>query len=69
MKQNPTEVAVGAAVLVAALGFGLYAVQAAGLNDGGSGYNLTASFRSVEGVDVGNHRGMYLSFGLIAVAS
>lgn len=49
------EVALGGAVLAAAVGFGVFAVQGAGLSLGGSGadYPLTAQFRSAEGVRVG----------------
>ncbi len=53
MSHNPTEIAVGGVVLAAAIGFAVYAGQAAGLSQGGSGYELSASFRSVEGVSVG----------------
>lgn len=48
-----SEIAVGGAVLAAALGFAIYAGQSAGLGGTGDGYELTASFRSVEGVTVG----------------
>lgn len=51
--QNPTEVLVGGAVLAAAIAFAVYAGQATGLSRGGGGYELTASFRSLEGVGVG----------------
>jgi len=54
MAEQTTETLVGAAVVAAAVGFVLYAVQ---FSDGGSAgsddYTLTASFRSVEGVSVG----------------
>lgn len=53
MSHNPTEFAVGAAVLVAAGGFLLYTVSAVGSAPSRGGYELTASFRSVEGVRVG----------------
>jgi phospholipid/cholesterol/gamma-HCH transport system substrate-binding protein len=53
MSHNPTEVAVGGAVLAAALGFAIYAAQATGLSTGSGGYELGASFRSLEGVSVG----------------
>lgn len=46
------ESAVGAAVVLAAVGFALYAGNAAGRGVEGS-YPLTASFASVEGVSVG----------------
>lgn len=50
---TPTEVALGGVVLAAAVAFAIYAGQAAGLTTGSSGYPLTASFRSIEGVTVG----------------
>jgi phospholipid/cholesterol/gamma-HCH transport system substrate-binding protein len=53
MSHSPVEVAVGGAVLVAALGFGVYAMQAAGIASAPSGYDLRASFRSLEGVSIG----------------
>lgn len=53
MRENPTEVAVGAVVLVAALGFLAYAAQTTGLAVPQGGFTLTASFRSVQGVTVG----------------
>lgn len=49
-----SEVLVGGGVLAAALAFGLYTVQSTGFSMGASsGYDLTASFRSLEGVNVG----------------
>ena len=54
MKENPTEVIVGAAVLAAAAGFLFFASQTTGFGKGAaSGYDLRASFRSAEGVAVG----------------
>ena len=54
MAENTTEVLVGGAVLAAAIAFGVYGAQVAGLGEGGgAGYDLSASFRSVEGVNVG----------------
>lgn len=51
---SKAEVAAGAAVLAAAIGFLVYAGQVTGLSDGAAGsYELRASFRSVEGVTVG----------------
>lgn len=50
---STTEVAVGAVVLAAAIGFAVYAGQAAGLSTSAGGYPLTASFRSIEGVSIG----------------
>lgn len=53
MSTNPTEVAVGALVLAAAVGFIAYAGQVTGFSAASAGYPLTASFRSLEGVSVG----------------
>ncbi|MEX0284005.1 MAG: outer membrane lipid asymmetry maintenance protein MlaD [Paracoccaceae bacterium] len=53
MTTHTTEVIVGGLVLAGAIGFAVYAGQAAGLSRGGAGYELTASFRSLEGVSVG----------------
>ncbi|MDU8911187.1 outer membrane lipid asymmetry maintenance protein MlaD [Aestuariicoccus sp. MJ-SS9] len=53
MPEHMTEVLVGGAVLAAAIAFGAYTVQSAGLSMGQDGYPLTASFRSLEGVSVG----------------
>ena len=53
MSQNITEVLVGGVVLAAAVGFAVFAGQAAGLSTGGDDYQLNASFRSIEGVGVG----------------
>lgn len=51
--ESTTEVIVGGVVLAAALGFLVYAGQATGFSTGGDSYELTASFRSVDGVTVG----------------
>jgi phospholipid/cholesterol/gamma-HCH transport system substrate-binding protein len=49
-----TEIIVGAAVVLAAVGFFIYATSSAGGFSGSGGtYALTASFRSAEGVRVG----------------
>ncbi len=53
MATQSTEIAVGGVVLAAAVGFAIYMGQATGLSGGGSGYELTASFRSIEGITVG----------------
>ena len=54
MKTEIAETVVGGIVLAGALAFGLYAAQLAGVGNGASGeYELTASFRSIEGVSVG----------------
>jgi len=53
MSESKTEVFVGAAVLAAAIGFVAYAGQITGFSKQTSGYELSASFRSAEGVTVG----------------
>jgi len=54
MSQNTKEILTGGVVIVAALAFFVYARQTTGLTStSGGGYELTASFRSVEGVTVG----------------
>ena len=53
MAYNPTELAVGAAVLAVAGGFLAYALSTVGSSSTRGGYELSASFRSVEGVNVG----------------
>ena len=53
MSHSALELATGAAVLALAVGFGAYTVQSTGLSLGQAGYELHASFRSVEGVGIG----------------
>lgn len=53
MSENTTEVLVGGAVLAVAIGFVVFAAQGAGVARAPESYDLTASFRSVEGVRVG----------------
>lgn len=54
MAENTTEVMVGGAVLAAAIGFLVYASDATGAGQSTAGqYDLTASFRSAQGVNVG----------------
>ncbi|GGE38844.1 outer membrane lipid asymmetry maintenance protein MlaD [Actibacterium pelagium] len=54
MGENTTEVMVGGAVLAAAIGFLVYASDATGTGQSTAGqYDLTASFRSAQGVNVG----------------
>lgn len=50
---NKTEVIVGGVVLACAVAFGVYASQSTGWSQNTGGYNLGASFRSLEGVAVG----------------
>lgn len=54
MADNRAEVLAGAAVLAAAIGFLVFAGKETGMTGADAGsYDLTASFRSVEGVRVG----------------
>ncbi|WP_300073569.1 outer membrane lipid asymmetry maintenance protein MlaD [uncultured Ruegeria sp.] len=53
MSHNWTEVIVGGVVLACAVAFGVYASQSTGLSQNSAGYELGASFRSLEGVGVG----------------
>jgi len=53
MSNNPTEVLVGGIVLAGAIAFAVYTGQTTGLTRASSGYELAASFRSLEGVNVG----------------
>ncbi len=53
MSENTTEIVVGGAVLAVAVGFLAYAGQATGLSAGRAEYELSASFRSADGIDVG----------------
>ncbi len=53
MAENTSEVVAGAAVLAAAIGFLVYAGQTSGFGGGGDSYDLTASFRAVDGISVG----------------
>ena len=53
MTEKRSEIFVGAVVLAVAVGFLIYLLQATGLGVGGDRYNVTASFRSAEGISVG----------------
>lgn len=54
MADSKTEVTVGTGVLILAIGFAIYAGQITGFTTSRSdSYNLTASFRSAEGVGIG----------------
>ncbi|TNC73897.1 outer membrane lipid asymmetry maintenance protein MlaD [Rubellimicrobium roseum] len=53
MRESPLEVLTGAAVVLVAGGFLLYAAQATGYGGPDEGLRLTASFRSIEGVSLG----------------
>lgn len=53
MKENRSEVVMGTVVLAAAAGFLIYVMQVAGVGGLGRTYDLSASFRSIEGVSIG----------------
>lgn len=53
MSESTTEVLAGAGVLAAAIGFLAYAAGGDRIGAAGGTYDLTASFRSVEGITVG----------------
>lgn len=53
MRENTTEVVVGAVVLAAAAGFLWFLIGATGLGARSAGMDLQANFRSAEGVSVG----------------
>ncbi len=50
---SAAETVIGAVVILAAVGFGLYAAQVGGAGGGGDAIPLSAQFRSVEGIAVG----------------
>lgn len=54
MSENTSEVIVGAGVLAAAVAFVFYAGQVSEFSGASSNYPLSASFRSLEGVNVGS---------------
>ncbi len=54
MAYERAEVLAGAAVLVVAIGFAVYAAQGSGMLDAPQSYPLTASFRSIEGISIGS---------------
>ncbi len=53
MSSNTTEVLVGGFVLAGAIAFAVYTGQTTGMTRATPGYELAASFRSIEGVKVG----------------
>lgn len=53
MAENVTEVLTGAGVLAVAVAFAAYAGLGQGIGRSQGGYDLTASFRSVDGISVG----------------
>ncbi|AMY69251.1 outer membrane lipid asymmetry maintenance protein MlaD [Frigidibacter mobilis] len=54
MSEARAEILTGAAVLAAALGFAIYAGLGSGLGPSAGTYELKASFRSVEGIEIGS---------------
>lgn len=54
MASNATETLVGAAVLAVAAGFLYYVGQTTGMSSRAGDYTLNASFRSVEGLNIGS---------------
>lgn len=53
MAHNTSEVLIGGAVLATALGFLAFVSTTTGFSGGASGYPLTASFRSADGISIG----------------
>lgn len=53
MSENKTEVTIGALVLAVAIGFVFYVGQSTGISASTSGYQITAAFRSAEGISTG----------------
>lgn len=53
MAENRSELLVGAGVIAVAIGFLLYATASIEVGQTRAGYDLTASFRSAEGIGVG----------------
>lgn len=53
MAENKSEIIAGAAVVAVALGFVFYAGKLTGASTGADSYELTASFRSADGITVG----------------
>jgi len=53
MSENTTEIIVGGVVLAVAIGFLAYAGKVTGFSGGQEEYQLSASFRSADGIDVG----------------
>ena len=54
MKENIVEAIIGAAVLVAAVVFLVFIGQTSGFSGGGGDYQLSAKFRSAEGIAIGS---------------
>lgn len=54
MSENPGEIIAGGATLAVAIGFLVFAAQGSGIAPSSDGFDLTASFRSVEGITLGS---------------
>ena len=53
MSENKTEVTIGALVLAVAIGFVLYVGQTTGISASTGGYQISAAFRSAQGISTG----------------
>lgn len=53
MSESRTEILVGGVVLAVAIGFLVYAGKTTGMSRAGSAYELSANFRSADGISVG----------------
>ena len=54
MPESPSEIIAGGATLAVAIGFLMYAAQGSSMAAAPGGYELSASFRSVEGISLGS---------------
>lgn len=54
MSESPGEIIAGGATLAVAIGFLMYAAQGSSMAAAPGGYELSASFRSVEGISLGS---------------
>ena len=53
MSENKTEVTIGALVLAVAVGFVFYVGKTTGISESTGGYQISAAFRSAEGISAG----------------
>lgn len=54
MAENTTETIIGGVVLAVAVGFVVFVLQSTGVSTPANSYELTASFRSAQGITVGS---------------
>ena len=54
MPESPSEIIAGGATLAVAIGFLMYAAQGSSMAAAPGGYELSVSFRSVEGISLGS---------------